>query len=512
MTEEEKKAKELEIAKSLENKLTDLVAAAAEKSFKDATPLATFNAAIEEVKKEISAIGGENGKLADVKKSLDDVITATTKFMKDFESKKEKGFNGQENGLSKAIDDVLDGESYKSFVNGNGQRRTGEMQMKAVSIESNYTGDNLLTQQSNIVAYNPQATKINMRDVVRTIPGDPEFPSFTWQEIFEIDREAAAVSENGSLPVSSFKLREKTESTKRVGTYIPISNRLLKSRIFVKNWLMTYLPDSVKQAENFQILFGDNTGNNLNGVTKVAPVFETELATTAHTLAAGSFKAVATYDGGAKTIVTLSAPLAYTLTNGQKITFAGFANAAYNAEFAISVLTDTQIVLPIAYTAQTEAQCLAASATVKGALYKTISSANEADVIDAAIAYLSMGQYMPSSVALNPVDIFRIEKLKDTMGRPLGLISIVNGTKYISSIPIVSVNSMPLGKFAIGDFMNGANLIQYTGLMLEFADDVTYKLQNQVAAIVQEEVIFPIYNKFAFLYGDFASCKTLLSI
>jgi len=310
MTEEEKKAKELEIAKSLENKLSDLVAAAAEKSFKDATPLATFNAAIEEVKKEIGAIGGENGQLADVKKSLDDVISATTKFMKDFEAKKEKGFNGQENGLSKAIDDVLDGESYKSFVNGNGQRRTGEMQMKAVSIESNYTGDNLLTQQSNIVAYNPQSTKINMRDVVRTIPGDPEFPSFTWQEIYEIDREAAAVSENGSLPVSSFKLREKTESTKRVGTYIPISNRLLKSRIFVKNWLMTYLPDSVKQAENFQILFGDNTGNNLNGVTKVAPVFETELATTAHTLAAGSFKAVATYDGVAKTIVTLSAPVA----------------------------------------------------------------------------------------------------------------------------------------------------------------------------------------------------------
>ena len=511
MTEEEKKAKELEIAKSLENKLSDLVAAAAEKSFKDATPLATFNAAIEEVKKEIGAIGGENGQLADVKKSLADVIEATTKFMKDFEAKKEKGFNGRENELSKAIDEILDGESYKSFVDGK-SKRTGEMQMKAVSIESNYTGDNLLTQQSNIVAYNPQATKINMRDVIRTIPGDPELPSFTWQEIFEIDREAAAVSENGSLPVSSFKLREKTESTKRVGTYIPISNRLLKSRIFVKNWLMTYLPDSVKQAENFQILFGDNTGNNLNGVTKVAPVFETELATSAHTLAASSFKAVSSYDSGTKTIVTLSDTLSYTLTNGQKITFAGFANAAYNAEFAISVLTDTKIVIPVAYTAQTEAQCLAASATVKGALYKTISSANEADVIDAAIAYLSMGQYMPSSVALNPVDIFRIEKLKDTMGRPLGLITIVNGTKYISSIPIVSVNSMPLGKFAIGDFMNGANLIQYTGLMLEFADDVSYKLQNQVAAIVQEEVIFPIYNKFAFLYGDFASCKTLLSI
>ena len=511
MTEEEKKSKELEIAKSLENKLSDLVAAAAEKSFKDATPLATFNAAIEEVKKEIGAISGENGQLADVKKSLADVIEATTKFMKDFEAKKEKGFNGRENELSKAIDEILDGESYKSFVDGK-SKRTGEMQMKAVSIESNYTGDNLLTQQSNIVAYNPQATKINMRDVIRTIPGDPQFPSFTWQSIEEIDREAAAVSENGSLPVSSFKLREKTESTKRVGTYIPISNRLLKSRIFVKNWLMTYLPDSVKQAENFQILFGDNTGNNLNGITKVAPVFETELATYAHTLAAGSFKAVSTYDGGTKTIVTLSDPLSYTLTNGQKITFAGFANAAYNAEFAISVLTDTKIVIPVSYTAQTEAQCLAASATVKGALYKTISSANEADVIDAAIAYLSMGQYMPSSVALNPVDIFRIEKLKDTMGRPLGLITIVNGTKYISSIPIVSVNSMPLGKFAIGDFMNGANLIQYTGLMLEFADDVSYKLQNQVAAIVQEEVIFPIYNKFAFLYGDFASCKTLLSI
>ena len=82
-----------------------------------------------------------------------------------------------------------------------------------------------------------------------------------------------AVVTKAKQSISSFKLREKTESTKRVGTYIPISNRLLKSRIFVKNWLMTYLPDSVKQAENFQILFGDNTGKNLDVITKVAPGF-----------------------------------------------------------------------------------------------------------------------------------------------------------------------------------------------------------------------------------------------
>ena len=87
----------------------------------------------------------------------------------------------------------------------------------------------------------------------------------------------------------------------------------------------------------------------------------------------------------------------------------------------------------------------------------------------------------------------------------------LDGLNYIAGKPIIESTNIPAGDYLLGDFVNGANLVDYTSLSLEWADDVTTKLKNQVVLIAQEEVIFPIYMPWAFAYGNIASLITAIT-
>ena len=67
------------------------------------------------------------------------------------------------------------------------------------------------------------------------------------------------------------------------------------------------------------------------------------------------------------------------------------------------------------------------------------------------------------------------------------------------------------GKYLIGDFNQAANLVDYTILSLEWAEDVESKLCNEVVLMAQEEVIFPIYMPWAFAYGDLSALKAAIT-
>jgi hypothetical protein len=75
----------------------------------------------------------------------------------------------------------------------------------------------------------------------------------------------------------------------------------------------------------------------------------------------------------------------------------------------------------------------------------------------------------------------------------------------------VESTQIPEGKYLLGDFVNGASLVDYTALTLEWAEDVDTKRKNQVALIAQEEAIFALYNPFSFAYGDLAALITAIT-
>jgi ABC-type transport system substrate-binding protein len=130
---------------------------------------------------------------------------------------------------------------------------------------------------------------------------------------------------------------------------------------------------------------------------------------------------------------------------------------------------------------------------------------------DFDFAVMNYAQYSPSAIVMNPITVNAIMSEKDTIGRNLGLVTGTNGVKYINGIPVIELTSIPADKYLVGDFRNAANLIDYTSLSIEWAEDVNTKLKNYVVLIAQEEVIFPVYMPWAFAYGSIASVKTAIT-
>ena len=72
--------------------------------------------------------------------------------------------------------------------------------------------------------------------------------------------------------------------------------------------------------------------------------------------------------------------------------------------------------------------------------------------------------------------------------------------------------AIPAGKFAVGDWAMAAAIGQFTELTLEFSESTNEKLKNMVEAIIQEEILFPIYNKYMFVVGDFSTAIPAIAV
>ena len=151
------------------------------------------------------------------------------------------------------------------------------------------------------------------------------------------------------------------------------------------------------------------------------------------------------------------------------------------------------------------------SHTVKHAGFKSVEEPNSGDAIRTAFAVMNYAEYSANTIILNPITVNAIASEKDSLGRNLGLIENRNGVNYVCGKPIVEYTGIPAGKYILGDFVNGANLVDYTAMSLEWAEDVDTKLTNQVVLIAQEEVIFPVFMPWAFAYGDLSSLKTAIT-
>lgn len=454
----------------------------------------------------------DNEELRDMLKKSMDVIekannagTAGTKAISKFDEK---------------LNEMFDSEKFQDFVEGR-TRKSGSFDgfsMKdIVSVfangldTANYTGTVLISQQDQryFSKYNP--AKLHLRDVLPVLQGDPQFPTYTFGQVDSVDRNIRYVTENGELPESSISLKEVTAATVRVGTHLKVSKRMLKSRIFLRSYLLATLPDRVYLAEDWNILFGDGTGDQLLGIanqTGCVPV-ETIITGPIVTISAGDVDSVASYNSGADTIITFADPQP-DIIEGMNITIANSGVSAFNKTWPVVKMNDRQILIKGgAYSSSLVAANI--TGTVNSGAYKSIAYPNSADVINTIFAVMNYAQYSPTAIVLNPITVNSIMSEKDTMGRNLALIVNNNGVKTLNGIPIIEMTSIPVGKYLVGDFANAANLIDYTSLSLEWAEDVNTKLKNYVALIAQEELIFPVYMPWAFAYGDLASVKTAIT-
>lgn len=457
-----------------------------------------------EISKSITEQLKDLPNFADIQKSYQEQAEKVTALAEAFDKIKEKGGHMTSvNEVEKAVDEFLDTPACQDYFSGRA-KTSGTMNLDLKGIVS--ITDSTNTPRSNnrstgrvVTAVNEQ--KLNLRDLMMVEQGDPSALSISYEQVYDFDRNVMVVAENGMLAESSLKFKEEFTNVKRIGTHMNLSKRLLKAKQYVVSFILNRLPLWVKFSENYQIMFGDGTGDNLKGITRYEGVecVSKFIAGNYVTISAGAIESLEAASG--QTIVTL-ASANDKIIDKMKVTFAGATvETGLNGTFDIHKMNDRKFAIDFNYQG-TETSVAKMSGIVKSGMFGSVEDPNMKDVVNAIFAVLNFGQYSPNALVLHPSTVFTISTAKDTTGRNLDLVTEAGGRKYIGNVPIIESNAIGVGKYFAGDLLNGCSLIDYTNLAIEFADDVNTKLKNMTTVMIQEELMMPVYMPWAFAYGD----------
>ncbi|HUV84787.1 MAG TPA: hypothetical protein VMV86_03710, partial [Methanosarcinales archaeon] len=313
--------------------------------------------------------------------------------------------------------------------------------------------------------------------------------------------------ENTAAPESVFTSIEAAWVLKRVANSYRISKRWLKVNglQWVIDHVLAKLPDATYTVEDFELLFGDGSGNHVSGLSLAAQSFDL----TPNTYVATSISSVATWNSGTQALITFAA--AHSIKNGDSLTIANATETTYNATHtAVQVVNATQVIIDLTYVV--EADTSAWTGSSQSIFYHAIDNAQEYDVLAVTEALLEAGEYGVTGHVVNPQQAIQIGLLKATNANYLNIQKDANGRVIgVNGLPIATTMAVPAGKFFSGDFSrNGCELKEFTPFNIQFVEDVTTAKANEIVIVVEEEIIFPIYNPYWFIYGNFANAKTEL--
>ncbi len=82
-------------------------------------------------------------------------------------------------------------------------------------------------------------------------------------------------------------------------------------------------------------------------------------------------------------------------------------------------------------------------------------------------------------------------------------VTFANGQLYISGIPVFASTAIPDGKYIVGDWEMGAQLLIQEGMRIEFFEqDVDNVTKNKITVRIEESVAFPVYGSDFFIVGN----------
>ena len=149
--------------------------------------------------------------------------------------------------------------------------------------------------------------------------------------------------------------------------------------------------------------------------------------------------------------------------------------------------------------------------SASGAFYQSVESANEFDVIVAALNQLSLLNYSADCIMLNPTDFNEILLLKDSTNKYLKD-QVYNGLQpSFSGVKVIQNTAIAAGTFLIGNFAVGTQLWVRQGVNVEFfREDGTNVRDGFVTVRVSERVALTNYLPNAFVNGTFSTAIAAL--
>lgn len=81
--------------------------------------------------------------------------------------------------------------------------------------------------------------------------------------------------------------------------------------------------------------------------------------------------------------------------------------------------------------------------------------------------------------------------------------TFVNGVLYVSGIPVIPTTAVVDGDFFVGDWVEGAQLLNQDSMRLEFFEqDGTNVRENKITVRIEETIAFPVYGESFFIKGE----------
>lgn len=146
-----------------------------------------------------------------------------------------------------------------------------------------------------------------------------------------------------------------------------------------------------------------------------------------------------------------------------------------------------------------------------GLFYQSVESANEYDVLIAALNQLALLNYTADSILLNPTDFHKIVLLKSTANEYLKNQVIQGIQPAIMGVPVTINTAIPAGKFLVGQLSVATQLWIRDGLGIEFSREDSDNFQKSFVTVrALMRAALTTYLPNAIVQGTFSSAKTAL--
>ena len=142
--------------------------------------------------------------------------------------------------------------------------------------ETKVTSSGLVAPQYDPVIQGAPRQNLLIRDLIPTTPVTGQ--SFTYFKELLHTLGAGMVAEGAAKPTSNVTFEQVTDIVKKIAVWMPVTDEALDDVPQLYSYIQELLRYDLELKREGQLLKGDGTGNNLNGIMTQATVFDSDLS------------------------------------------------------------------------------------------------------------------------------------------------------------------------------------------------------------------------------------------
>ena len=231
-----------------------------------------YDAAMDEVQKGNKVAGDLKKQIEDQKGELQKVIDQVV----DLEQKGVK-LRGLPSEGKSFIDMIKGDDSYKALSSNSASRAEIEVTKSdlAAMKEVKVTSAGVVAPVYDTAIQPGIRQELRIRDLLTAIPVTGQNYTYFREKLHT--RGAGMVAEGGSKPTSDVTFEAATDRVKKIAVWMPVTEEALADVPQMQGYIQELLRYDLKLEEETQILKGDGTGENLNGLMTQATIYDDNL-------------------------------------------------------------------------------------------------------------------------------------------------------------------------------------------------------------------------------------------